>query len=478
MRTTVRTRGRAGTALAGVVAVAAATVGMGVSPEWAAGQARPRAAADTVVLTLEDALNRARGSNPTYRQAVNRTELNGTEMRSTWAAQVLPQARLNLFQTQFTGNLTRRATDNFGNPIERPETDWTYFSQTSQSLDLSWRIQGASIFNALDRQRLTNLDREIAETRALTDVQIVVRRAFMDVLEQRDLMRAEEETLAGRRTDQDAAERLFGLAMKTRVDVLNAELATEQQALALRQQRAEFEKAKLALHTRLGDEDLGPVRLAETPLPIFDPAALDGDALVRMAVDVNPELRQADVAVQSADVGLSEANRAWWPSLFLNFNVARRAQTPQGDALFDVSFDEDLDQRFYIGLEFPMFNEYFQNRTGTRQARVELNNSMEARREAELRIRETVRSALLELENQHESLRLAERSAEIAGEALRLAREEYRLGSRTFEALRDAFDQEADTRRQVIQARHSFVDALLSLEEAVGADVRPTGAGS
>ena len=37
-----------------------------------------------------------------------------------------------------------------------------------------------------------------------------------------------------------------------------------------------------------------------------------------------------------------------------------------------------------------------------------------------------------------------------------------------FEDLRSAFDQEAGTRRQVISARHSFVDALLSLEEAVG----------
>ena len=50
--------------------------------------------------------------------------------------------------------------------------------------------------------------------------------------------------------------------------------------------------------------------------------------------------------------------------------------------------------------------------------------------------------------------------------------EEYRLGTRSFEELRSAFQQEADTRRQVITARHAFVDALLTLEEAVGASVR------
>ena len=41
----------------------------------------------------------------------------------------------------------------------------------------------------------------------------------------------------------------------------------------------------------------------------------------------------------------------------------------------------------------------------------------------------------------------------------------------TFEDLRQSIDAEAETRRQVIRSRYSFVDALLSLEEAVGAPV-------
>ncbi|MDP2956036.1 MAG: TolC family protein [Longimicrobiales bacterium] len=427
--------------------------------------------ADTLTLTLEGALNVALGANPAYRQAVNRTQLNGTEMRTTWFDQVLPRAQLGLFSTQFTGNLTRRATDDFGNPVERPQADWNFFSQTNQSLDLTWRIQGASIFNALDRQRLTNLDRDVAEARALVAMEVAVRRAFWDAQEQGELVRAEGELGEARRTDLAVAERLFGLAMRTRVDVLNAELGVEQQALALRQQRAAFEKANLALRTRLGDDELGPFRLADTPLPIFDPSSLDAEALVAAALDVNPELRQAQVAVRSADVGVKESRRAWWPTLLLNFNVARRAYTPRGEALFDVSFDEELDQRFYVGLQVPMFNDFFQNQQGIHQSSVERANRLEAERETMLRVEETVRSALLELESQWESLRLAERSGEIAQEALRLAREEYRIGTRTFEDLRQSIDAEAETRRQVIRSRYSFVDALLSLEEAVGAPV-------
>ncbi len=468
------TRGRWGSTHRGWTVMLGLVAALGAA---GSGPVAAQEAPDTLVLGLEEALNVALGSNPDYRQAVNATELNATEWRTTWAQQVLPRADLSLFSTQYTGNLTRRATDNFGNPIERPETDWTYFSQTNQALSLTWRIQGASIFGALDRQRLTNLDRDVGRTRALAGMLVGVKRAFWDALEQRDLLRAEEELLEGRILDLDVAQRLFGLAMKTRVDVLNAELAREQQALALRQQRAAFEQARLALRTELGDDQLPPFVLADAELPVFDPGGLEADRLVATAREVNPALRQSRLAVRSADEGLAERRRAWWPELVLNYNLARRAQTPEAEALFDVSFDEDLDQRFYVGISLPMFNDYFGNRQAQHRSAVELRNAREEARAAELRTEQEVRSALLELENQHESLRLAERSAEIAAEALRLAREEYRLGSRSFEDLRAAFDREADTRRQVIQARHSFVDALLSLEEAVGQPVGPDGAG-
>jgi len=257
------------------------------------------------------------------------------------------------------------------------------------------------------------------------------------------------------------------------VDVLNAELAIEQQALALQQQRARYEQAKLTLRTELGEDELGDFSLAEEPLPIFDPSDLDAEALVLRALEVNPELRQSRIAVESAQLGLSENRNAWWPTVDLGMRVNRVAQTRESDAFFDVTFDEDLESNFYIQLSVPMFNSFFQNRQSIHQAEVELDNRREAERESRLRIEGTVRGAVLELENQWQSLRLAERSAEIAQEALRLAREEYRIGTRTFEDLRQSIDQEAETRRQVIQARHQFVDALLSLEEAVGSPIRP-----
>lgn len=431
-----------------------------------------QAGGEPLVLTLEEAQRIAALHNPAYQRALNSLALNPTETRNTWLNTVLPRTNLTLFNTGYNGNLQRIGTDDFGNPRQNPEAEWAYFSNTSQSLNLSWTLQGNNLVNAIETQRETNSGRALAEDAALADARNAVRRQYYEVQEQREILEMERALDDDRRLDLELVERLFSLADRTRVDVLNAELAIEQQGLAILQQAATYEQARLALRTVLGDPELPDFRLAEEPVPVFDPSTLDADALVRQAQGVNPTVRQVESSERVAALGLKEQKNRWWPNLDLRYTVARRAQTRQGEALFDLSWNEDLDNFFSISLSLPFFNNYFESSANVQRAAVELDNARESAREARLQVEEQVRAAVSTLKNGWESLRLAERSLEIAGEALELAREEYRLGARTFEQLREGVRQEADARRQVIEARYRFMDALIGLEEAVGAPVR------
>ena len=453
--------------VAALVAMTAPAPVMGQRPD--AGEAEPQR------FTLDEALSFASGSNPALRRATNSAELNAIESRTTLFDQLLPRAELTLFRTGFTGNLQRRSLDNFDNPIANPQADWNYFSNTSHSLSLSWSFQGPSLLHTHRQQALTNQGRDLARRVALTDVQIEVQRLYADALEQRELLRAEEELIEARRIDLDVAQRLFGLALRTRVDVLNAELAVEQQTLAHRRQEAAYERALLALKSSMGLIDDRPIEVVDMDLPVFDPSHLAADALISRAGEVSPSLLQSETAISSAEAGLSLRRSAWWPRIALGVDVYRRAYEQHTDALFDPSLASDLESQFFIQFSLPILTNYMQEDQERQRASVEVANLRESDREARLQLEESIRGALLDLENQWTSLRLSERSLVIAAEALRLAREEYRLGTRSFEDLRSSFEQEADTRRQVITARHQFVDALLVLEEAVGAPVRASG---
>ncbi len=435
----------------------------------------------TRTITLDEALSIAVGGNPELRRAVNSQGLNGSEMRTVWAEQLLPRASLTLFESAFRGNLQRQAFDDFGNPIANPDAQWNYFSQTAHRLNLAWSFQGLSLFQGHRRQRLTNVDRDLAYEEALSGVRIEVQRLYLDALEQRVLRELEEELIEARRTDLAIAERLFSLAGRTRVDVLNAELAVERQTLTHAQQSTAYDRAALALRTALGMDEEGPIDLATEELPVFDPGAFDPDALLSRAFEVSPTVRRSVAGVESARLGLSEQKTGWWPRVDAGFSLYKQAFGQDAGALFDPSVSGDLESQFFVQFSFPVLGGLSQQTTDQARANVDLRNRLEEDREARLRLEETVRGALLDLENQWQAFQISERSQVIAEEALRLAREEYRLGVRTFEDLRSTFQQEADTRRALIQARHAFVDALLALEEAVGGPLRdgiPTGSDS
>ncbi|HSG47759.1 MAG TPA: TolC family protein, partial [Longimicrobiales bacterium] len=391
---------------------------------------------------------------------------------------VLPSVDINLLRTGYGGTLTRRATDFFGNPIENPESDWVYNSNTSQGVSLNWTIRGTSLFDARARQDRTNTGRRLQLAARGWALEAEVRRRFFDALEQRELLSVEEAIRGSREVDLESARRLFEIAQRSRVDVLTAELQVERQELNVQEQLRRYDQAVLGLRTYLGDPELEEVHPVAEDVLVFDPSALDGAALVELALRANPTLRETESTVAGARLGVREARQNWFPTLNLSFDYGRLAQTREAEAFLDLAPDEsEMQSSFSVFVSLPAFNSFFQDRAEQARAQVELDNQQETLRERRLEVERQVRTELINLDNQYRALGLATRSLEIAGEAVRLAREEYRLGTRTFEQLQETVTQEADARRQVIQARFGFMDALLALEEAVGERVGPGLAG-
>ncbi|MEJ2538987.1 MAG: TolC family protein [Gemmatimonadota bacterium] len=426
------------------------------------------------VITLEDAVAIARSANPTFRQAVAALDLNAVERRATWATEVFPDVGVNLLQTGYGGNLTRRAFDNFGRPIEDPQAEWVYNSSTRQGVSLQWSIQGLSFVHAVRRQQRTNDDRILALRNQGWALEAEVRRRYFNALEQRELLEVESRIREAREVDLESARRLFEIAQRSRVDVLNAELQVAQQQQNIQAQQRTYEQAILSLRSYMGDPEIGPFELAAVEFTVFDPSGLDARELVELALEANPGLQEARASVTGAELGVSEARESWFPTLSVSFDYGRLAQTRRSDAFLDFSPEpNDWQSSFSVFLGVPLFNDYYQDRARIAQAQVELDAQEENLREQRLEVDRQVRTELINLNNEYQSLQLARRSLEIAGEAVRLAREEYRLGTRTFEQLQESVNHQADAARQVIQARYGFVDAWLALEEGMGRRVPP-----
>jgi len=424
-----------------------------------------------VRLTLDDAVRTARGNNPAYLQATNSLRLNRTSTLMTWGNTLLPRVSLNLLNTSARGNVVQTAFDNFGNPIENPEDSWRYSSNSSQDLNFSWSFTGTSLFRDHRNMQIANEGRVIQVETQDNQIERTVKQRFLAVQQAQFQLELQETVLVDRQRDLVTTERRYALGQGTRVDVRRAELTISQQAQTLANQRRTLQQALLQLRTELGDPELGPIEIVPTPITVFEPSGLDANALVLIAQTSSPQARTAANSLESQRLSLTDVKqRSWVPTFNSSFRLGRSVNGRDlSDAIFEVSdYDSGKNLSFNLSLSFPIFSNYFQTKNSVTQAEVNFENQENTYRQTQLQFEETVRSAHQNLVSQYEALVLSVESAEIAADALRLAREAYAIGGSTFDQLQQSVTDDENARRDVITTQYSFITNFITLENAIG----------
>ncbi|MCA9738190.1 MAG: TolC family protein [Gemmatimonadota bacterium] len=443
---------------------------LGLLCALAAGGPPALAAQQPAPLTLEQALERARTGNPEYRAALNNLELTVPETRQAWGA-FLPELSLS---AGTNGGFVRQlvGTDDFGNPVANPNAQTRYNSGSRQGLSISMPLfEGGRRFHALGEARAAGEARRWTATAELVRVAAQVERDFFAAQRQQELLAIEEELLEENRRDLDATERLFALAAKSRSDVLGAQLAVRRQEVEVRSASGERAKALLSLEAAVGGA--APVgAVAPAALDLFDPAALDIDALVERAVATSPVVRGAEAGQLASNASAAAARAARWPSVSLSGGLGRGTFGPDADALFDLTPDDQSQGSLELSLRIPLFSR-FQTSYQIAQAEVASRNAQETTRQRRLEVERDVRQASIDLDNAYEQVQTTAQAQEVADERLRLVREEYRLAVKSFEDLQAAVREAAEARRAAVSARYDFVLARVALETAVGAPIRP-----
>jgi outer membrane protein len=428
-------------------------------PGPASGQTGP-------VLTLEEALQRARVHNPDYRIAENDLDLSRVERREALGA-FLPNLNFQA-GTGLSFDRQRISQDFFGNPIENPVTEWVTSSSSSQYLGGSITLfEGGQRFAQLALQGAQARAREATVDTRFRTVRADVVRVYQRAQAQQATLTVEEALLEGRHVDLELTRRMFDLAGASRVEVLAAELNVQRQEQRIQQTLAQLRQGILSLRSTIGDPELGNFSLTGVPPEPFDPSGLDPEALVAYAQETSPLIRQqlAQMDVGSAQARAARGSR--WPTVNMSFGVNQRTFALDRNALFDPFPNEGRYGTTSISFSVPLFSR-FQTQARIVEADVGMQNAQENLRKARLQVDQEVRGRLIALETAYQGYQIALRSREIAEERLRLAREQFRLGSRTFNELQRDIDDGATADREVISQLYGFLEALTNLEEMVG----------
>lgn len=417
-------------------------------------------------LTIEDAVRIAHENNPDYRKVLNDMDVASANIRRSWGA-FMPSLTTSL---GFNGGsrTTKTGEGDFGQPVERPEAITTRSSSASQGISTGVTLfDGGKMFRDLEaahaEEHATEANILLVESNVIT----AVSRSFYESAHQQTLLEVERTNLEAARDRLDRTEQLFRIAGVSHVDLLGARGDVINAERSVSNSESETEKAKIALRQTLGIGSSIPFEVSRDLPAVFDPSTLDAERLLADALQSSPSVRQSEASLVAARQRARASKGSRWPTISATLGYNRNVSEIGYGAFGDFNPDGSSGFSFGISGNLPLFSR-FQTSATIAQAEASAEDAGEDLRRTRLQVEREVRSALVDLDKAYRNLQFAQQSADISRERLELAEEQFRVGALTFLNLQSVIDQNTNAERQAVEARFTFINARVSLEEKLG----------
>lgn len=477
-------------------------------------------------LGLQEAIDLANRYNPTYRQTQNNRGPAGWGVRSALASTFLPD-----FTASGGVGYSGSGSQNF---LTQSFVQPSGTIGSSYSLTLSYQLSGQTLSQpGLARAQMAATNAEITGARMALRSGVV--NQYLLVLQAQDNVRLAEARQKRADEALRLAQARYQVGQTTVLDVRQAEVQKGQADVALIQAQQAVTVEKLRLFQQLGvaaPGDPAVVSLSDT-FPVVEPT-WDLQNLLDEADQQNPDLNSLKARHNAAVWTERAVKSAWLPTFSLSArwsaftqhftdidpvinNALVSAQqsaevnaeqcayvnanllNPGGTALpcpsstlsatdstiiadgvrsryptvglFD--FPSYTRQPFSasIGVSFPIFTQ-FSRPLQASQAAAAADDAGELVRARELQVRTDVSQAHYGVQTAFRTIAIQETNRAAAQEGLRLATEQYRVGSGTFLNVLDAqaVAQQAET--DYVTAVYAYHRAIVQLETAVGRSLR------
>ncbi len=408
-----------------------------------------------LVLTLQDALTRARRINPDYRSAVTDYGL-AKEDRVQGRAALLPGVDYNTSFVYTQGNGTQAARFIANNGVHE------YISQGSLHEDIS-------LANIADYRRTRALEavaKARAEIAARGLVVTVVQAYYGFVIAQRKYSTAE-------RANTEAA-RFFDISQKlehggevAHSDVIKAQIQLQQQQRDLQEAQLEMDRGRLELSVLVFpdfSENFSAVDDLQTPEALPEFAEIQ-----TAAANKNPDLRAAIATLQAAKQEVAGAWNGFLPSLSVdvfygidaNHYAVNEVDPTTGILIHNLG---------YAGaatLQLPIWN-WGANRSKLKQATLRRDLAKVELSFAQRQLLANLRNFYNEAQTSRSELESLTRSAELAADSLRLTTMRYQAGESTVLEVVDAQNTLTQARNAADDGQVRYRVALANLQTLTG----------
>lgn len=306
------------------------------------------------------------------------------------------------------------------------------------------------------------------------DVVFLVKQRYYALLKAQELVEVQREaqSLSGKRLEE--AEARLEVGASTRADVLRLQVAADNARADLINAEQQVLLARATLNHAMGRELSAPLQTvalgdgapAGRPLPEAKGEGAVRDsvtALVDRARRANPDIGRLRRAERAAQLGLESARAAWQPTLSGTVSYSRNNE------VFDRVYG-GIGQNYRlnagVALSYNLFDGGLRT-AGVRRARANVETARLDREQDERDLALAVETTYLERVRLVRILEIAQRTAQLAAEDLRLAEERYRVGKGRLLEVLDAQVGLTQARSNRVSTRYDLAVAEADLERLV-----------
>ncbi len=282
--------------------------------------------------------------------------------------------------------------------------------------------------------------------------------AYFDTVQQQQLVKIQEfsVTLAEQAVKDSQLRLDAGLIAE--IDLTRAQLRLAREQTAAVSQRQALQDSMDRLMVLLGIEVGGLPELVTGVA--YQPQELNLDASVSQALELRPDLRLADLALEDREAALRISRSQRLPTLDLFGGLSR-----QRDGVEDRSWNAGLE------LSVPIASSSL--REAVRQAQWSLLVSRQAREDVRQQVVADVRAQVRAAGAARDNVDIATQSLELSRRSLYIAQRMVEEGLRTNRDLLDAQDDLTRSEISLVTSKIGYYLALIRLRVAVGQDVLP-----
>jgi outer membrane protein len=293
------------------------------------------------------------------------------------------------------------------------------------------------------------------------DIALSARQKFLDVLKAQKLLEVREEALELTERQRERAEALVEVGSAVISDVLRAKVEVSRNELDLISARNALRLAETSLCHFLAID--GECRIVLNEDLGIEDREFDLDEVLARAMELRPEVRQAEEVVRSRNYGVWQNRGYWLPNLDFSADYSWSGL----DALKLSETWEESELTWRLSMSWDLFSGLDRWGRG-KQYGAQLNTAKKDFTQVKRDVALEVKEAYYNVEEAKQRMKVSAETVELAEEEFKLAGERYRLGAATMLEQIDSQVSLSEARTSYIEARYDYVISLARLARAAG----------